>query len=69
MCSVLRSGMILPDLYHYVELADGSNFVNHSDQPTCELVYPKPEKCLEMILVAARPIKKGEEISESYADY
>ena len=70
MRSVLRTGIIMHDLYHYVELADGSYFVNHSEQPNTRMAYPEPDKYRqELGIVAIRPIKKGEEISESYASY
>lgn len=50
-------------------LQDGTGLLNHSFEPTCQIVFDQKKRWENMHSVALRDIKAGEEITEDYSYY
>ncbi len=62
----LRYAYLNPDTHKYVLCFDDARFFNHSENPNC-IDVPSDDK--EGLTVAARDIKKGEELTCNYKDF
>lgn len=66
---LLHDGCYLPDYDLFMVFEDGSEYMNHPLSPNSQIIYPASRDYRDLVSIALRPIKKGEEIVESYANY
>lgn len=66
---ILASGIYLKDWDVFLNLRDGSYYMNHSFTPNGQIDYPESRDYRDLVSYALRDIKAGEEITESYQNY
>ncbi len=63
----LKYAYLNPKTGNYILCFDDARFFNHSDQPNCiDTISPHDEEGID---IAARDIKKGEELTNNYHEF
>jgi hypothetical protein len=66
---VLTRTMNYEDGNVFIYLRDGTQVMNHSDEPNSQVVYNEEGDYRQLRSIAIRDIKAGEELTENYAHY
>jgi len=67
---ILHRGFYFEDEDIFIELWDGSQRTNHSDDDwNCATTYNQSKSHKDMTVVAVRDIQVGEELTETYSTY
>ena len=67
--SIMRRSFYYADADVLIEGNDGSEFMNHWEDPNSQIVYNEEKDYRKLISVTLRDIKAGEEVVEDYANY
>lgn len=66
---ILHTGFYYADGDVFIELRDGAEFTNHSDDWNSQIIYDEGKDYRKMTCIARKAIKAGEEITAYYGNY
>lgn len=67
--SILRCSFYYADADVLIQVNDGSEFMNHWEDPNSQIIYNQEKDYRKLVSVTLRDIKAGEEVVEDYSNY
>ena len=69
LAKILHGGFYYADADVFIDLNDGTECTNHSDDWNSQIIYDESKNYKKMICVARKAIKAGEEVTAYYGNY
>lgn len=66
---ILHGGFYYADADIFIDLNDGTEMTNHSDDWSSQIIYDPSKDYRKMVCVARKEIKAGDEITAYYGNY